>query len=457
MPDTIPRLRAAAKPLRLRAACNQCHIAKVSMVGRASKRRQPRAGQQTATSSLEGRRSRSPDELSQTLDSEGGQATSSVSRPRSNGFADGIDSSAGRVRHNESNISTAFPLSDTNNSNLPATELLTSEDVAAMSSAPELDFLDHQLHHLDESGNIGEPCLHLICSQTGCITADDGFLFSGLADGQALQFGTTPGSDVLFAQPELLARSSRMVPIGYRDTTAVARYPHAAALMGIIDSLESCIQRETAPMVQVLSLNRTALVRLPAIMVMEGFKACNSCPILAITALDLVVGMFNGVLSSMQVASQQGGMSVMGDADCAAELAVESSLLPMRSTNPPSLADAGNKITPTSEAASAVRSVSDATQCTFTFGCLELEQEEQVILRNVLLKRDLLKCVKTIQSFRHEMRSRWEATHHNSQGTGGGLSTASRGAAQDIWFDELEKKAGELLASVDGGSSLDHQ
>lgn len=411
------------------------------MVGRTPKRRRSGGTQHAAVFQPKDRPPTSLDatiQPSQQLDIH--QATPISTRLDNS--ADAVDvSMAGwtpPVASTSGEMNAPFQIPDTGDPYMVSSVLQSPRDATSTSAATDHTIPSVQAHHLGGDGDTTQPCLHLTCSENGCISSIDSFSWSGLADEEVLPLSTTPGGDAAFGQLAPLARSSRMVPAAYRDTNAVARYPHAAMLMGIIDDLESCLQ-QTAPVDQVLNLNRTSMAKLPSIMEMEGFKACNSCPILAATVLDLVVGMYSMTISPVQAIPQEGEVSVTGSAYPVGGLPLGSYSPPLQSLSQPALTDIGNVTTSAPEASSA------ASQPAFAFGCLELEPEEQAILLNMVLKRDLRKCLEVIQSFRRGMQKRWEESQDNFRGTAKNVSIVSSSRAQEIWYSEIEEKAEELL------------
>lgn len=230
------------------------------------------------------------------------------------------------------------------------------------------------------------------------------------------------------------------VPEYYRDKVAIALYPHATALMNMIEELEACVQLASAPIDQILSMNRGVLSRLPSIIDMDGFKVCHSCPTLLTTVMDLVVALYDMVVSTIhspaktspdtEYIESSGGNSTLSNGNETLDTAVPST----------------TAIFPTSDS----NGVGRQTLPAFSFGCLELEAEEQAMFRNQILQLDLNKCVKVIQACAQVAKRKFELA-----AISGGQVHSHSGAREEYgqntqelqkqWYSDVEKKTNTLL------------
>ncbi|KAF5498675.1 hypothetical protein CGCF413_v007236 [Colletotrichum fructicola] len=207
------------------------------------------------------------------------------------------------------------------------------------------------------------------------------------------------------------------------------------ALTSIIERLELCSQNSRSTLDQIVSANRWAMTRLPSIMAMDGFHRCHSCSALVTTVLDLILCMYKSAFESIQPDTR--------DSD---HFATEQPDGPSRTQSHGSPAR--------SALASSDADRQDGQQPRFYFGCVELDPDDQIMLRYMILKRDLLKCVELIQSC-HESRKRLKQTSGSRSEDGHGLrdqekvASKERNDSQEWWYEEMQKRASELLACLD--------
>ncbi|EHK21961.1 uncharacterized protein TRIVIDRAFT_230774 [Trichoderma virens Gv29-8] len=245
---------------------------------------------------------------------------------------------------------------------------------------------------------------------------------------------------------ELGAKSTVAASQSWRDSNGLKRYHHAAALTSVIESLERCSLSTAPTMDRIMSVNRKAMTSLPPIMAMDGFKMCHSCPMLVTTILDLILSMYESALDSMQSDLADNAQTTEHWND--GSIGSQSQGSPSRSAlSPPDVVTADASTTSSSITSSLMRQ----GRPVFSFGCLELEPDEQVMLRSLLLKRDLLKCIDTIRSCHGEWKRLQQAQaapseDHQSPGQKK-PSLASRNHLQE-WYQGMQEKAKELLASV---------
>lgn len=242
---------------------------------------------------------------------------------------------------------------------------------------------------------------------------------------------------------ELLAPSKGAgSPELYRDNSITGDYPHTAALVAIVGTLESYVQQNMITIDQIVLLNRRAMTQLPYIMDMAEFKTCQSCPALVATVLDLVVCLYDIAINPTQLLVDQEDHHMQNKHTDFASANVQA-VSPQESIQSGSV--------PQDDLSVSERRIA-RNKPNFSFGCLELEPEEQDMLRNQILKRDLRKCITTIQSC-HQDSQRRQSTGATvgSQQHGYNLKkslVSSSDRLQERWYKELEHKVGELLASV---------
>ncbi|CAM1502571.1 Fc.00g073470.m01.CDS01 [Cosmosporella sp. VM-42] len=248
---------------------------------------------------------------------------------------------------------------------------------------------------------------------------------------------------------ELGAKSMVAASHYWHDSTSLKRYPHAAALTGVIESLERCSLSTTSTMDQIMSVNRKAMTSLPPIMAMDGFKLCHSCPTLVPTSLDLILSMYESALDSMQSDPADNVQAIEHWND--GSIGSQSRGSPSGpALSPPDLMMADAWTSSSSNTSSLMRQ----GRPIFYFGCLELEPDEQVMLRDVVLKRDLLKCLETIRSCHGEWKRQQQAQLtqaapcENHQPPGRKRQSLANRKHLEEWYQEMQEKARELLASV---------
>lgn len=85
---------------------------------------------------------------------------------------------------------------------------------------------------------------------------------------------------------------------------------------------------------------------------------------------------------------------------------------------------------------------------------MELEPDEQIMLRYMVLKRDLLKCMDMIQSC-HEKWKRLKQTSGDHAADDRGLRdqenavSGGRNDSQGWWYEEMRKRASIFIACLD--------
>lgn len=236
----------------------------------------------------------------------------------------------------------------------------------------------------------------------------------------------------------LAERIDARVPPSYRDPSVVSDYPHVAALMKIIEYLEEQLQIPRVPIDQAMRLNRQAMAKVREVTDTDEFRRCQSCPLLVATVMDLVVGLYELVILCIQHPAGEGDATSLADHN-----------------NPPSRhnpsqkpADPGEMPSDGSSPESAISSGSEPP--VFQFGCLEFDPDEQEIFRAAMVRRDLRRCVETIQYCTQEIIQRQsQATNLRGGPLGGVLQ--SRGPSNNVhtqWYQEMGYRAKDLLAAL---------
>ena len=239
--------------------------------------------------------------------------------------------------------------------------------------------------------------------------------------------------------PDHQAALAPAVPDIYKDSSVTSRYPHVDALMNLIDLLETHIQLPAISVDRALRVNRHVMAKLPAVMALDSFRMCRSCPALVANIVDMAVGLYQNALRDDGPPRDSRDGSLTSDGDPGG-----SSASPARSSAYSSAEEngGGSGLFPgDSRPAPGGAPV-------LQFGCLELSPEEQALLRNQIVRRDLQKCLAMIEACKSS--SRPETTDRDGfcdHGTGRDPA-AKGGKAHAMWYSEIEQQARELLASV---------
>ncbi|KAK9241404.1 hypothetical protein V1525DRAFT_384804 [Lipomyces kononenkoae] len=230
---------------------------------------------------------------------------------------------------------------------------------------------------------------------------------------------------------QLWQRSAASVPKSYRDKSAISQYRHAATLMDVIECLECHLQSPRAPIDQGMRLNREAMAKVRDVLDMDEFWSCQSCPLLVATIMDLVVGLYELVIFSIhQPSTSEDDVNIS-----------------LHDNGGAGMADV---LTDSSPGSPATRSTQDGPL--FQFGCLEFDPDEQELFRNVMVRRDLRRCIETIRYCSQEIchRKRPAIALDGTRIRHGG--SRSKGACTDHvqlqWYQEMEHQATQLLASL---------
>ena len=200
-----------------------------------------------------------------------------------------------------------------------------------------------------------------------------------------------PAGDPLHSTQEirshLAVKTDERVPGSFRDKTTVASFPHTAALMGLINELETVVQEKAFSSDCAVQLNRRAMRDICDIIESDGFRDCQSCSSLVATVLDLIVGLYELVLIDFRrPLADEASSPSFTDGQESVSAATEAERSSSRGLS---------FMTPPSSAMSSMGTM--GTMPTFKFGCVELDPEEQTDLRTRMMKRDLQTCISTIE------------------------------------------------------------
>ncbi|KAJ5266582.1 hypothetical protein N7478_009390 [Penicillium angulare] len=420
-------MTSARKPLRLRAACNQCYAAKlrcsgekegcdrcrrnglsceyqVSMVGRASKKRRPDSNYQIE---LEPPSQHIPDACVL------GDLTGTVDEMMNDGHEP--------------------PFFEMGNFISYSTGSETDADLQTLlNDYPDLPFLSSGAAHSSTASEHLITGLHRDINET---SSSEGI---SRTPGTQQITQVTPHIPIIpenqtleIVRSRLAEQTDSRVPPVYRDRSKVSQYPHAAALMRIIEGLEEQLQISTIPIDQAMRLNRRAMAKIREVGDTEGFRQCNSCPLLVMTIMDLVLGLYELVIVSIHHPSDQGD-----------------SLSPL---DPNTQNFESGKLSDTSRASPRSNISGDSGPPIFQFGCLEFDPDEQEMFRIALVRRDLRRCVETLQWCGNEVLPRHNRQVASLRGSDDGVSRpakVSSGAVQTQWYQEMGHRAKEILVAL---------
>ena len=222
---------------------------------------------------------------------------------------------------------------------------------------------------------------------------------------------------------QLAEQTDVRIPPNYRDRSVVSHYPHAAALMRTIECLEEQLQVPQVPIDQAVRLNRQAMAKVREVSNTDGFRRCQSCPLLVAIIMDLVVRLYELVVLSMQCPAGEGegdDVSFPGRQSPFQQAAGMGGERPSGGSSPGS-ANSGGSEPPI-----------------FQFGCLEFDPDEQEIFGAAMVRRDLRRCVETIQYCSQEILQR-QATNLRNGPLSRGVSQ-SRNPSDHVhtqWYQEM--------------------
>jgi hypothetical protein len=229
------------------------------------------------------------------------------------------------------------------------------------------------------------------------------------------------------------------VPSSYRDRSVVSQYPHVAALMRIIECLEEQLQVPRVLIDQAMRLNRQAMVKVREVSKTDEFRRCQSCPLLVATVMDLAVGLYELVILAIQRPAGEGDTVSLPDQN----------KVPWQKS--PFQQPSGIDEMP-GGGSSLRSSISGGSEPPlFQFGCLEFDPDEQEIFRAAMVRRDLRRCVETIQYCSQEIlqRPRQSGNLHSGPLSRGVLQYRTPSThAHTQWYQEMGYRAKELLAAL---------
>jgi hypothetical protein len=261
---------------------------------------------------------------------------------------------------------------------------------------------------------------------------------SGMSDENSP--GSLQGRTAESVRSRLAENTEARVPSSYRDRSVVSQYPHAAALMRIIECLEEQLQIPRVPIDQAMRLNRQAMVKVREMSKTDEFRRCQSCPLLVATVMDLAVGLYELVILSIQRPAGEGDTVHLPDQNN----------VPWQQSPFQQPAGMGEMSSGGSSPASAISGGSEPPL--FQFGCLEFDPDEQEIFRSAMIRRDLRRCIETIQYCSQEIlqRSRQGGNLHGRGPLSRGVSQSRSPSnhAHTQWYQEMGYRAKELMAAI---------
>ena len=199
-----------------------------------------------------------------------------------------------------------------------------------------------------------------------------------------------PRATAQVSSPAQLAHANEMLKAfdhaGLEDS-----FPHVSALGRIIKLLEGHIQKRNTAIDEIMRVNKTCVTEITEIMNSEAFKPCNSCRMLIMTAMDLVMMLYETGVSEVVTAVS-------------------------RSARP-------DKCIP-------------AQKASLQFGVFQVEPEDYVKFRNQVIQNELERYIQAIQSQGAEFRS---------YSTSGPLASNK---LHQQWFHLIENRARALASSL---------
>ena len=260
---------------------------------------------------------------------------------------------------------------------------------------------------------------------------------SGMSDKHSPGF--LQGRTAESVRSRLAEHTEARVPSSYRDRSVVSQYPHAAALMRIIECLEEQLQIPRVLIDQAMRLNRQAMVKVREVSKTDEFRRCQSCPLLVATVMDLAVGLYELVILSIQRPAGEGDTVPLPDQNN----------VPWQQSPFQQPAGMGEMPSGGSSPVSAISGGSEPPL--FQFGCLEFDPDEQEIFRAAMVRRDLRRCVETIQYCSQEIlqRPRQGGNLHGGPLSRGVLqSRTPSNHAHTQWYQEMGYRAKALMAAL---------
>ncbi|KAJ5920043.1 hypothetical protein N7516_010901 [Penicillium verrucosum] len=206
----------------------------------------------------------------------------------------------------------------------------------------------------------------------------------------------------------------------YRENSAMSSHMHASALMETIECLEEQLQNPQAPIDQAMQLNRHAMAKVREVSKTDEFRRCHSCPLLVATIMDLVVGLYEIVILSTERPAVDENNPLWQNS--LFQQPAEMSETPSSGSSPRSAISGGSEAP------------------LFQFGCLEFDPEEQEIFRAAMMRRDLRRCVETIQYCSQEILQQ--------QTQAADLRRRPSNKIHTQWYQEMGSRTKELLAAL---------
>ena len=212
---------------------------------------------------------------------------------------------------------------------------------------------------------------------------DDPSIFATSASGQpnGMHFSSS-------TQPQEVTEPSGVLHQSNTENT----YPHIYSLSRIIGLLEGHIQNKATAMDEVMRVNKACMTEIAEIMDTQFFRRCKSCRMLVLTAMDLVITLYE--------------LGVSEDVKC------------------------------TSHSSSQSTSQARAQKASLQFGVFQVEPEDHAMFRNQIVRNELERCIQVIEGQSSELRT-----------CSGDRSTPSHKVHQN-WFSVIESRARILASSL---------
>ena len=202
-----------------------------------------------------------------------------------------------------------------------------------------------------------------------------------------------------FEQPNSMHSSSSTQPQEVTELSGVLHqsnientYPHIYSLGRIIGLLEGHIQNKATAVDEVMRVNKACMTEIAEIMNTQFFRRCKSCRMLVLTAMDLVITLY--------------------------ELGVS------------------EDVKSTSHSSSESTSQARTQKASLQFGVFQFEPEDHAMFRNQIVRNELERCIQVIQGQSSELRT-----------CSGDRSTPSHKVHQN-WFSVIESRARVLASSL---------
>ena len=171
------------------------------------------------------------------------------------------------------------------------------------------------------------------------------------------------------------------------------KYPHVSSLAKVIGHLEELLQNRATTIDEVLRLNKFSMSVISGIMQADFFKNCKCCRMLILTAMDLVITLYEaGVAEDPRSASQPGQTQ-----------GIEKNAV---------------------------------QEASLQFGVFQFDPEDHTMFRNQIVGNELQRCIRMVHEQSSELRSSGDAV------------SAPSHKLQQNWLSVIENRARLLDSSL---------